>query len=56
MLYLSCPTCGYFLGNKTFEFETKRNLICNNPKFNKDKQGEEIQKIIKKFETKKILL
>ena len=26
-----------FLGNKTDEFETKRNLICNNPKFNKNK-------------------
>ena len=53
MLYLSCPTCGYFLGNKTDEFETKRNLICNNPKFNKKKQGEEIQKLLKSLKLRR---
>ena len=25
MIYLTCPTCGFFLGAKTIEFETKRN-------------------------------
>lgn len=53
MLYLSCPTCGYFLGNKTSEFETKRNLICNNPKFNKEKQGEEIQLLLKSLKLRR---
>jgi DNA-directed RNA polymerase subunit N (RpoN/RPB10) len=31
MLYLTCPTCGYFLGLKTIEWETKSEEICNNP-------------------------
>ena len=32
MLYLTCPTCGYFLGQKVLEYETNKTLICNNPK------------------------
>jgi hypothetical protein len=31
MLYINCPTCGYFLGMKTIEWEEKSNEICNNP-------------------------
>ena len=53
MLYLSCPTCGYFLGNKTMEYETKKDLICANPKFDKEKQGEEIQKLLKSLKLRR---
>jgi DNA-directed RNA polymerase subunit N (RpoN/RPB10) len=53
MLYLSCPTCGYFLGNKTMEFETKKDLICSNPKYDKAKQGEEIQKLLKSLKLRR---
>lgn len=31
MIYITCPTCGYFLGKKTIEWETKSKQICNNP-------------------------
>jgi len=31
MLYITCPTCGYFLGLKTMEWETKSAIICNDP-------------------------
>jgi DNA-directed RNA polymerase subunit N (RpoN/RPB10) len=53
MLYLSCPTCGYFLGNKTMEYETKKDLICSNPKYDKNKQGEEIQKLLKSLKLRR---
>ena len=53
MLYLSCPPCGYFLGNKTMEFETKKDLICSNPKYDKSKQGEEIQKLLKSLKLRR---
>ena len=53
MLYLSCPTCGYFLGNKTMEFETQKKLICSNPKLTKEKQGEEIQKLLKSLKLRR---
>ena len=28
MEYLSCPTCGYFLGQKSIEYDTKKEKIC----------------------------
>jgi DNA-directed RNA polymerase subunit N (RpoN/RPB10) len=31
MLYMSCPSCGYFLGYKTLEYEQKKEKICSNP-------------------------
>lgn len=39
MIYMTCPTCGYFIGSKIIDFETKREYICNDPKNNdKDKE------------------
>ena len=46
MLYLTCPTCGYFLGNKTLEFEKKKEEICKNPKLKKAERDEKIHKLI----------
>ena len=31
MLYICCPTCGYFLGQKTIEYEKGKENICANP-------------------------
>ena len=45
MLYITCPTCGYFLGFKTIEWEEKSANICNNPKLSdeeKEKQKTEL--------------
>ena len=45
MLYLTCPTCGYFLGQKTLEWEIKSEEICNNPKLSieeKEKRKQEL--------------
>ena len=30
MLYSSCPTCGFFIGQKIVEWESKSYEICNN--------------------------
>jgi DNA-directed RNA polymerase subunit N (RpoN/RPB10) len=38
MLYITCPTCGYFLGLKTMEWETKSAEICNNPKYTNEEK------------------
>ena len=46
MIYLTCPTCGFFLGSKTIEFETKKAEICNNPNLNEQQQGDEISKLV----------
>ena len=39
MLYITCPTCGYFLGQKTLIWEEKSAEICSNNKLsNKQKE------------------
>lgn len=47
MLYTTCPTCGYFIGQKTEEYEKKKNEICSNPKLSKKDQEEQISKVLK---------
>ena len=47
MLYITCPTCGYFLGNVTHDFEIKKDKICSNPELNMEEQNKEIQTLIK---------
>jgi DNA-directed RNA polymerase subunit N (RpoN/RPB10) len=47
MIYIVCPTCGYFIGSKTIEYETKRDQICSNTKLSDEEQASEIQKLIK---------
>ena len=46
MLYLTCPTCGYFLGQKTLEWETKSNEICSNPNFSDEEKEEKKQELL----------
>jgi len=38
MLYLTCPSCGTFLGLKTVEWEKESDKICNNPQFTKEEK------------------
>jgi len=47
MEYLTCPTCGYFMGLKSIEFNTKKDKICANDKLSEEEQGKEIQKLLK---------
>ncbi len=47
MRYIACPTCGFFIGSKTIEFEEKSKIICSDPKLNEEEQAEEISKLIK---------
>ncbi len=46
MLYIVCPTCGYFLGQKMIQFETEKNNICNNPNLSSDDKDDQISKLI----------
>jgi DNA-directed RNA polymerase subunit N (RpoN/RPB10) len=38
MLYSTCPTCGYFLGQKLIEWESKSKEICDNPNYTKEEK------------------
>ena len=47
MIYLTCPSCGYFIGNKIMNYETKKKEICDNPKYSDKEKELEITKLIK---------
>ena len=46
MLYLSCPTCGYFLGQKTIKYENSKEIICSNPKLTPEERESELSKLL----------
>ncbi len=46
MLYIICPTCGYFLGQKTIQYEEGKNNICTNPKLTSEEKEKEISKLL----------
>lgn len=46
MLYLTCPSCGYFLGLKTNEWETKSKVICNNPELTKEQKDKKMTELL----------
>ena len=47
MLYITCPTCGYFLGLKTIEYEQKKEKICFNPNLTSEQKEDELSKLLK---------
>ena len=46
MLYITCPTCGYFLGQKTLEYEHGKEHICTNPKLSSEEKEKELTKLL----------
>jgi DNA-directed RNA polymerase subunit N (RpoN/RPB10) len=46
MLYITCPTCGYFLGQKTYEYEQGKEQICANPKMSSDEKEKELTRLL----------
>ena len=46
MIYSSCPTCEFFIGNVVEDYEKQKISICNNNKLNEKQQALEIQKVI----------
>jgi DNA-directed RNA polymerase subunit N (RpoN/RPB10) len=46
MLYITCPTCGYFLGQKTIKYEQGKEAICSNPKLTQEEKEKELSKLL----------
>jgi len=46
MLYITCPTCGYFLGQKNIQFEQGKEKICSNPNLSSEQRDQEISKLL----------
>lgn len=45
MIYSTCPTCGFFIGNVVQKYENKKFEICNK-RLGKKKEEEEIKKLL----------
>jgi DNA-directed RNA polymerase subunit N (RpoN/RPB10) len=46
MLYSTCPTCGYFLGQKIIEWEKGDEMICSNPKLSNEEKSKQKQELL----------
>lgn len=46
MLYLTCPSCGYFIGQKIIEYEQGKEKICSNPKLSSEEREKELSKLL----------
>ena len=53
MIYITCPTCGYFIGSKSIEYDTKKAEICANSKLSEYQQADEIQKLLKSLKIRR---
>lgn len=53
MIYITCPTCGYFIGSKAIEYDTKKTAICANTELSEQQQAEEIQKLLKNLKIRR---
>lgn len=46
MIYSSCPTCYFFIGNLVEEYEKKKDKICSNVNLSEEEQESEISKLL----------
>ena len=53
MIYSTCPTCGFFIGNVINEYEIEKEKICSNTKLSDEEQQNEISKLLKKLKVRR---
>ncbi len=53
MLYMSCPTCNYFLGQKIIDFEEKKKNICSNVELNQEEKEKKIGELLLSLKLKR---
>jgi len=46
MLYMTCPTCGYFLSQKIIDYEKKKEEICSNSKTTMKEKEDNLSKLL----------
>ena len=49
MLYISCPTCGFFLGQIAIELEDEKEKICSNPGITQVNKEEQVSMLIRRL-------
>jgi len=46
MEYLTCPSCGYFIGQKSIKYNQEKEKICNSNKYSEEEQSKKIQLLL----------
>jgi DNA-directed RNA polymerase subunit N (RpoN/RPB10) len=50
---MSCPSCGYLLGQDVIKYESEKNKICSNPKLTQDEKDEKMSVLHKSLGLKR---
>jgi len=53
MLYMSCPTCYFFLGQKILLYESDKEKICANIEYSQEDKEKEISKLLLNLKLKR---
>tara|TARA_A100001015_G_scaffold320383_1_gene446554 strand:- start:990 stop:1223 length:234 start_codon:yes stop_codon:yes gene_type:complete len=53
MIYSSCPTCGFFIGNLVQEYENQCVKICSNNSLSEEDQQKEISNLLKNIKVRR---
>jgi DNA-directed RNA polymerase subunit N (RpoN/RPB10) len=53
MIYSTCPTCGFFIGNIVNQYEKDKNKVCSNEKLSNEEQQSEISKLLKNLKVRR---
>ncbi len=54
MLYITCPTCKFLLGQIIVDYEKNKEIICLNPKLTMEEKEKEISKLLMSLKLKRI--
>ena len=53
MIYSTCPTCGFFIGNIVNQYEKDKKKVCSNEKLSDEEQQAEISKLLKNLKVRR---
>ena len=53
MIYSSCPTCGFFIGNVSENYEKEKEKISNNVKLSQEQKNNEISKLLRSLKIRR---
>ena len=53
MIYSSCPTCGFFLGNINENYEKEKEKINSNEKLSEEEKNNEISKLLRNLKIRR---
>lgn len=53
MIYITCPTCGYFIGSKAIQYDTQKAIICANTVLSEEERSEQIQQLLKDLKVRR---